>query len=255
MIGRIRKCTTSTSTAKHIMVRWTGYGQRTRGRPSMGQYSMSSRARIGLTRWYRGKTLGGGTSINGGAWTRGLNAQYDAWSKLLEDSEASVGWNWDGMFSYMKKVRSLARNLHIWLCIESAPQAETFSAPNAQQQAKGAASIASYHGTTGPVQVTFPDAMYGGPHQKAFVDTVVSLTGIKHFKDLNGGTPNCISMTPLVCLRLSCRWSFRIQSVRYRPWIGTRTTTVLPPSRRTTRPLRRDARHGLCSSSTRQVSR
>lgn len=75
---------------------------------------------------YRGKTLGGGTSINGGAWTRGLNAQYDAWSKLLEDSEASVGWNWDGMFSYMKKVRSLARNLDIWLCIESAPQAETF---------------------------------------------------------------------------------------------------------------------------------
>ncbi|KAI0762282.1 alcohol oxidase [Fomes fomentarius] len=125
-----------------------------------------------------GKTLGGGTSINGGAWTRGLNAQYDAWSKLLEDSEASVGWNWDGMFSYMKK-------------------AEAFSAPNAQQQAKGAASIASYHGTTGPVQVTFPDAMYGGPHQKAFVDTVVNLTGIKHFKDLNGGTPNCVSMTPL----------------------------------------------------------
>ncbi|KAI0757740.1 alcohol oxidase [Daedaleopsis nitida] len=125
-----------------------------------------------------GKTLGGGSSINGAAWTRGLNAQYDTWSSLLETSEASVGWNWDGMFSYMKK-------------------AETFSAPNDQQQAKGAASIASYHGTTGPVQVTYPDAMYGGPQMKAFVDTMVNVTGINHYKDLNGGTPNCVSFTPV----------------------------------------------------------
>ncbi|KAJ7347876.1 alcohol oxidase [Mycena albidolilacea] len=125
-----------------------------------------------------GKTLGGSTSINGGAWTRGLNAQYDAWSTLLEDDEASVGWNWAGMFNYMKK-------------------AETFSAPNAQQVAKGAQSIASYHGTSGPVQVTFPDAMYGGPQQGAFIDTIVNLTGISHFKDTNGGTPNCVSITPL----------------------------------------------------------
>ncbi|KAJ7240404.1 hypothetical protein B0H12DRAFT_1134777 [Mycena haematopus] len=125
-----------------------------------------------------GKTLGGGTSINGGAWTRGLNAQYDAWSTLLEEDEASVGWNWTGMFSYMKK-------------------AEAFSAPNGQQAAKGAQSIASYHGTTGPVQVTYPDAMYGGPQQTDFVNTIVNLTGISHFKDLNGGTPNCVSITPL----------------------------------------------------------
>ncbi|KAJ7474773.1 hypothetical protein FB451DRAFT_1558052 [Mycena latifolia] len=125
-----------------------------------------------------GKTLGGSSSINGGHWTRGLNAQYDAWSTLLEDDEASVGWNWAGLFTYMKK-------------------AETFSAPNSQQAAKGAQSIASYHGTTGPVQVTYPDLMYGGPQQPAFVDTIVGLTGISHFKDLNGGTPNCVSITPL----------------------------------------------------------
>ncbi|KAI0716163.1 alcohol oxidase [Cerioporus squamosus] len=125
-----------------------------------------------------GKTLGGSSSINGGHWTRGLNAQYDAWSSLLEDSEASIGWNWDGIFSYMKK-------------------AESFSAPNAQQMAKGAQSIASYHGTTGPVQVTYPDEMYGGPQMPAFVNTIVNLTGIAHYKDLNGGTPNCVSITPL----------------------------------------------------------
>ncbi|CAK5284092.1 unnamed protein product [Mycena citricolor] len=111
-----------------------------------------------------GKTLGGSTSINGAHWTRGTKAQYDAWSTLLEPSEAN---------------------------------AEGFSAPNDQQAAKGAQSIASYHGTSGPVQVTYPDLMYGGPQQPAFVDTIVGLTGINHYKDLNGGTPNCVSITPL----------------------------------------------------------
>ena len=52
----------------------------------------------------RGKTLGGSSSINGGHYTRGLAAQYDALTSLLEDSDANAGWNWDGLFSYMKKV-------------------------------------------------------------------------------------------------------------------------------------------------------
>lgn len=33
-----------------------------------------------------------------------MAAQYDAWSSLLETSEADVGWNWQGIFAYMKKV-------------------------------------------------------------------------------------------------------------------------------------------------------
>lgn len=52
----------------------------------------------------RGKTLGGSSSINGADWTRGLATQYDAFSELLEPEEASVGWNWGNLFSYMKKV-------------------------------------------------------------------------------------------------------------------------------------------------------
>jgi hypothetical protein len=71
-----------------------------------------------------GKTLGGSTSINGGeyvlrynkrapyspsqsnlgAYTRGLAAQYDAWSSLLSAGEQNLGWNWASLFSYMKKV-------------------------------------------------------------------------------------------------------------------------------------------------------
>uniref|UniRef100_A0A0W0FKS4 Glucose-methanol-choline oxidoreductase N-terminal domain-containing protein n=1 Tax=Moniliophthora roreri TaxID=221103 RepID=A0A0W0FKS4_MONRR len=118
-----------------------------------------------------GKTLGGSSSINGGHYTRGLAAQYDAWSTLLESSEAGVGWNWNGMFNYMKK-------------------SEGFSGPNGQQSDKGAQANDAYHGFNGPVQVTFPDAMYGGPQQPAFIDTITSLTGMTHCPDLNGGNPN-----------------------------------------------------------------
>ncbi|KAK7050037.1 hypothetical protein VNI00_005469 [Paramarasmius palmivorus] len=125
-----------------------------------------------------GKTLGGSTSINGGHYTRGISAQYDALTDLLEENEASVGWDWNGVFEYMKK-------------------SEGFSAPNDQQAAKGAQSVAEYHGTQGPVQVTYPDEMYGGPQQKSFIDTITSLTGIEHLPDMNGGSTNCVSMTPL----------------------------------------------------------
>lgn len=52
----------------------------------------------------RGKTLGGSTSINGAAWTRGSQAQYDALSQLQETSDASMNWNFNSLFSYMLKV-------------------------------------------------------------------------------------------------------------------------------------------------------
>ncbi len=55
-----------------------------------------------------------------------------------------------------------------------------------------------------PCKSPIPDDMYGGPQQTAFVDTIVGLTGINHFKDLNGGTPNCVSITPLVCDAVNC---------------------------------------------------
>ncbi|KAJ7128432.1 hypothetical protein C8R44DRAFT_830241 [Mycena epipterygia] len=115
-----------------------------------------------------GKTLGGSSSINGGHWTRGLNAQYDTYPNICDTYQTVFP-----------------------------PQAETFSAPNAQQAAKGTQLIASYHGTSGPLQVTYPDAMYSGPQQPAFVDTIVNLTGMSHFKDLSGGMPNCVSITPV----------------------------------------------------------
>lgn len=124
--------------------------------------------------------MGGGSSINGMTWTRGSVAQYDSWSSLLETSEASVGWNWKGLWSYMRK-------------------AEGFTPPNAALRAKGATSILPYHGLVGPLKAGFPDSMFGGPQQPAFISAMTNLTNIKYSKDVNGGEPNCVSITPSVC--------------------------------------------------------
>ncbi|KAJ7443915.1 hypothetical protein B0H11DRAFT_2090193 [Mycena galericulata] len=124
-----------------------------------------------------GKTLGGSSSINGGTWTRGSVSQYDAWSKLLEPSEAELGWDWDGMLQYMKK-------------------SEDFMPPTAEQIDKGAESIPAIHGSFGPVHAAFSHGMYGGPQQPAFLAAAMNASGIVHCPDLSAGQPNCVTMTP-----------------------------------------------------------
>lgn len=46
--------------------------------------------------------------------------------------------------------------------------------------------------------MTFPDAMYGGPQQPAFVSSVQALTNIPLSPDLNAGNPTCVSYVPNV---------------------------------------------------------
>lgn len=89
----------------------TGHGLLTRARQFTGEHSqlLLFSNRISQRFYCSGKTLGGSSSINGGHWTRGLDAQYDAFSALLEPEDANVGWNWEGLFSYMKKVIITAR--------------------------------------------------------------------------------------------------------------------------------------------------
>lgn len=115
----------------------------------------------------------------------------------MEDNEKDAGWDWDGIFSYMKKVRIFPQ-VKRYYELTRICQSEGFSAPNDQQKDKGADSVEDYHNTSGPVQVTFPDDMYGGPQQKAFVDTITSLVGIEHVPDLNGGNTNAVAFTPVV---------------------------------------------------------
>ncbi|KAJ7165150.1 hypothetical protein C8R46DRAFT_1220279 [Mycena filopes] len=124
-----------------------------------------------------GRTLGGSSSINGGSWTRGSAAQYDAWTTLLEPSEAKLGWNWEGMLHYMKK-------------------SENFMPPTADQVVKGAEAVLAVHGSSGPVHSAFSHGMYGGPQQPAFLAAATNASGIVHCKDLSAGQANCVTMTP-----------------------------------------------------------
>lgn len=48
------------------------------------------------------------------------------------------------------------------------------------------------------------DLMFGGPQQPAFASALVKL-GLVKYKDLNGGTPNCVSFTPNVSLIVTRR--------------------------------------------------
>ncbi|CAE6479891.1 unnamed protein product [Rhizoctonia solani] len=125
-----------------------------------------------------GKTLGGTSSINGAIYTRGHAAQYDAWSDLLTADERNLNWNWDSIFKYMKK-------------------SESFSTPDSNQTSKGAQYTASYHGKSGPLQVAFPNLMFGGPQQSAFIETIGSTHNVSFCPDLNGGSPTCASYIPL----------------------------------------------------------
>jgi choline dehydrogenase len=74
---------------------------------------------------------------------------------------------------------------------------ESFSLPTPEQRSHGADAVPSYHGYTGPVHVTFPQAIFTGPEQPAFRDTLGKL-GVSISKDLNGGESNVVAFIPSV---------------------------------------------------------
>ncbi|WWD16664.1 hypothetical protein CI109_101094 [Kwoniella shandongensis] len=124
-----------------------------------------------------GKTLGGSTSINGLAQTRGQREQYDALSSFLGGDDGGGRWSWTGMFNAMLK-------------------SEGFSAPNDQQQEAGASANPAYHNTSGPVQVTYPDGIYHGPQQGHFKEVVSSNFSVAAVPDADGGAANTVAFHP-----------------------------------------------------------
>ena len=64
------------------------WGYRTTGQPQMAGRELW---------WPRGKTLGGSSSINGQAWTRGHRLDYDGWA------ESCPGWSYDEVLPYFRR--------------------------------------------------------------------------------------------------------------------------------------------------------
>ncbi|KAL3480888.1 hypothetical protein BJX99DRAFT_272582 [Aspergillus californicus] len=84
------------------------------------------------------RILGGGSAINGMAFDRGSPGDYNLWGDLIGDS----AWSWKGLLPYFKK-------------------SETFTPPSeAQQKELGISYDVGVHGTSGPVQSSYPPFIY-----------------------------------------------------------------------------------------------
>ncbi|KAJ4338987.1 hypothetical protein N0V95_007907 [Ascochyta clinopodiicola] len=84
-----------------------------------------------------GNVVGGGSVVNGMAFDRASAADYDAWERL-----GNRGWNWNSLLPYFKK-------------------STTFTPPSAANvKAWGTTYDASYYGTNGPIQASFPNFEY-----------------------------------------------------------------------------------------------
>ncbi|RMZ74444.1 choline dehydrogenase [Pyrenophora seminiperda CCB06] len=84
-----------------------------------------------------GNVVGGGSVVNGMAFDRASAADYDAWESL-----GNTGWNYNNLLPYFKK-------------------STTFTPPTANNIKNfGTTYDASYYGTNGPIQASFPNFEY-----------------------------------------------------------------------------------------------
>ncbi|CAK7214556.1 hypothetical protein SBRCBS47491_002184 [Sporothrix bragantina] len=86
-----------------------------------------------------GRVVGGGSTVNAMIFIRGDKEDYAGWTAL-----GNPGWTWNDFLPYLEK-------------------SETFTFPSAEFAAQGNITWnASVHGTTGPVQATYPDYFFPG---------------------------------------------------------------------------------------------
>ncbi|QRW23253.1 GMC oxidoreductase [Rhizoctonia solani] len=140
-----------------------------------------------VTKWPRGKVLGGSGSINGMFWGIGAQREWDAWATLFPTSSssynsstlengtpASFNWSWSMIQKYHKK-------------------SENFTAPPAEQQTQFGMTIdADSHGYGGAIQTTMSQYIYDGIAN--WVPTLVALGMSKG--DLASGDTHVVSITP-----------------------------------------------------------
>ncbi|HTU13103.1 MAG TPA: GMC family oxidoreductase N-terminal domain-containing protein [Allosphingosinicella sp.] len=76
-----------------------GFGKLLMGSPLVGHYRTEPDASGNPHVWARGKTLGGSTSVNGMAYSRGQPEDYDAWA-----ATGVNGWGWAEMLPAFKAI-------------------------------------------------------------------------------------------------------------------------------------------------------
>ncbi|KAI0379626.1 putative GMC oxidoreductase [Hypomontagnella monticulosa] len=121
--------------------------------------------------FHAGKAIGGTSTINGMTYIRGDKAEFDAWESLGND-----GWNWDTLYSYMKRV-------------------ENFTPPTEAQSAAGASFDAEYHGDSGPLKTGFPFQLINGSFHETAQQAWENL-GYPLIPDVNGGETRGFSIWP-----------------------------------------------------------
>ncbi|KAL4864037.1 hypothetical protein BDV12DRAFT_201539 [Aspergillus spectabilis] len=110
------------------------------------------------------RVLGGGSAINGMASDRGSPGDYNLWGEIIGDQS----WSWEGLLPYFKK-----GDISVSPC-KCQPLAETFTPPTeAQQKQLGISYNMDVHGTTGPVQSSYPPFISGTA--KVFLDALRQL--------------------------------------------------------------------------------
>ncbi|KAL2039964.1 hypothetical protein N7G274_007367 [Stereocaulon virgatum] len=111
----------------------------------------------------QGKVLGGGSILNAMCWNRGGSDDFNAWEAL-----GNPGWGWDGILPYFMK-------------------SETYT-PIPSEEIAGEYSIhynPAVHGTSGPVQVSYPRYFYP---QSINLFAGMNLLGLPTQFDPNDGT-------------------------------------------------------------------
>ena len=126
-----------------------------------------------------GKTLGGSTSINGGAWNRAHKVQYD----MLKNITGDPTFDFEHLQEYMNR-------------------AESFVPPTKEQRKAGADYVREAHGYDGPLSIGFSPIrnkqkrMFTGEGQNAFLETIQRVLGVAHLKDQNSGNNTGAGWTP-----------------------------------------------------------
>ena len=100
-----------------------------------------------------GATVGGGTTVNGLAVTRGQKSDYDAWEEL-----GNSGWGWEGILKYFRKVGRYYCHQKVFLRTRrtNRPQSTTLHEPSEEVKARNRYKYSTDGFGNGPWEAIFP---------------------------------------------------------------------------------------------------